>query len=84
MSQVTSTPVSQVAKTIFVTVVDPSLTFSLVEYDDGRLDIFRNGEAISPSPWPTAELHNCVSTFRTISRIACSAARDVAGQRSSA
>lgn len=75
MSQVTSsTPPPQVAKTIFVTVIDDALNFSLVEYVDGRLDIFRNGEAISPSPWPVAELHNCVSTFRTISRIATSAA----------
>lgn len=74
MSQLTSSPLPQVAKTIFVTVIDDALTFSLVEYVDGRLDIFRNDEPISPSPWPVTELHNCVSTFRTISRIATSAA----------
>ena len=33
----------QVAKTIFVTEIDVSLNFSLVEYVDGRLDILRNG-----------------------------------------
>ena len=81
MSQLTSSPLPQVAKTIFVTEIDASLNFSLVEYVDGRLDIFRNGERISPSPWPVAELHNCVTTFQKISRIAAAAAAARDGQR---
>ena len=80
MSQTIAAMELQVAKTIFVTDIDPTLNFSLVEYVDGRLDIFRNGAPISPSPWPVAELHNCVNTFQKISRIAAAAAaaRDAA------
>lgn len=80
MSEPSSSAELQVAKTIFVREIDASLNFSLVEYVDGRLDIFRNGERISPSPWPVAELHNCVTTFQKISRIAAAAAAARDGQ----
>lgn len=60
-------------KTIFVAEIDPSLVFSMVEYNDGQLDILRNGTSISPSPWPGAELINCVSAFQKVARLAAAA-----------
>jgi hypothetical protein len=83
-SSTPSVPERQVAKTIFITDIDPSLNFSLVEYGDGRLGIFRNGAPISPGPWLASELHNCVSTFQKITRIAAqaAAARDGVGSSS--
>lgn len=54
-----------VLKTIFRADVD-SLSLSLVEYDDGQLGILRNGAAISPRPWPTTELVDCVETFQRL------------------
>ena len=63
----------QAWKTIFVAEIDSSLIFSMVEYSDGQLDILRNGQSISPNPWPGTELINCVSAFQKVSRLAAAA-----------
>lgn len=57
-------------KTIFVAEIDSSLSFSMVEYTNGQLDILRNGTSIAASPWSGGDLANCVRTFRTVSRLA--------------
>ena len=62
------------SKTIFVAKIDPTLTFCMVEYADGQLDILRNGNSIAPEPWPSEDLDNCVSAFQKISRLAAAAA----------
>jgi hypothetical protein len=63
----------QAWKTIFVSEIDSSLSFSMVEYSDGQLDILRNGRSISANPWPGEELINCVSAFQKVSRLAAAA-----------
>jgi hypothetical protein len=60
-------------KTIFLAEIDSTLAFSLVEYADGQLDVLRNGRSISPSPWSSEDLVNCVRTFQKVSRIAAAA-----------
>ena len=62
-------------KTIFLAEIDSTLTFSMVEYSDGQLDILRNGRSIAPAPWSSEELVNCVRTFQKVSRLAAAAAR---------
>lgn len=81
MSQISAGADPQVAKTIFLAEIDAALNFSMVEYADGRLDILRNGSAISPSPWPPAELPACVATFQKIARLAAAAAAAQEGLR---
>ena len=61
------------SKTIFVVKIDPALTFCMVEYADGQLDILRNGDSIAPQPWSSEDLDNCVSAFQKISRLAAAA-----------
>lgn len=63
-------------KTIFLAEIDSTLTFSMVEYPDGQLDILRNGRSIAPAPWSNEELVNCVRTFQKVSRLAAAAARN--------
>lgn len=60
-------------KTIFLAEIDSSLTFTMVEYPDGQLDVLRNGRSISPSPWSSEDLVNCVRTFQKVSRLAAAA-----------
>lgn len=62
-------------KTIFLAEIDSTLTFSMVEYPDGQLDILRNGRSIAPAPWSSEELVNCVRTFQKVSRLAAAASR---------
>lgn len=62
-------------KTIFLTEIDSTLTFSMVEYSDGQLDVLRNGRSIAPAPWSSDELTNCIRTFQKVSRLAAAAAR---------
>jgi hypothetical protein len=58
-------PVS-VTKTIFRADLDEEMTLSLVEYEDGRLGILRNGRAIENEPWPTGEVVECVNAFQRL------------------
>lgn len=76
MSAATSATTATAAwKTIFLAEIDATLTFSMVEYADGQLDVLRNGTSISPTPWPSGELVNCVRTFQKVSRLAAAAAQ---------
>lgn len=76
MSRAPSAPVGPtVWKTIFLTEIDSTLAFAMVEYPDGQLDILRNGSSIAPAPWSSDDLVNCVRTFQKVSRLATAAAR---------
>jgi hypothetical protein len=64
--QLHSTTHASITKTIFKADLDETLVLAMVEYDDGRLGILRNGTAIEAEPWPTSELVECVDTFQRL------------------
>ncbi|HSU66248.1 MAG TPA: hypothetical protein VLJ39_05235 [Tepidisphaeraceae bacterium] len=55
-----------VCKTIFFAELEDGPALSLVEYDDGKLDILRGGSPIPDGPWPVSNLPDCIDTFQRI------------------
>ena len=52
--------------TILQSAKDTRPLYTLVQYQDGRFDVLRDGVPISTRPWSKSEFEDCVATFHRL------------------